>query len=82
MQKISKIWVEMKDAEEVYRRLLDIFPGDYVLSMGLLRLLKRTGHSQAALDIARRLEIEYPLEQQVYFALSEIYKSLESRPCN
>ena len=65
-----------EDAEEVYRRLLDIFPGDYVLSMGLLRLLKRTGHSQAALDIARRLEIEYPLEQEVYFALSEIYKSL------
>ena len=65
-----------EEAEEVYRRLLDIFPGDYVLSMGLLRLLKRNGHSQAALDIARRLEIEYPLEQEVYFALSEIYKSL------
>jgi predicted Zn-dependent protease len=65
-----------EEAEEVYRRLLDIFPGDYVLSVGLLRLLKRSGRSQAALDIARRLEIEYPREQEVYFVLSEIYQSL------
>jgi predicted Zn-dependent protease len=65
-----------EEAEEVYRRLLDIFPDDYVLSMGLLRLLKRKGRSQAALDIARRLEIEYPREQEVYFVLSEIYQSL------
>jgi predicted Zn-dependent protease len=35
------------------------------------------GRSQEALDIARRLEFEFPLEQQVYFALSEIYKSLQ-----
>jgi predicted Zn-dependent protease len=66
-----------KEAEGVYRRLLDIFPGDYVLSMGLLRLLNRTGRSQAALEIARRLEFEYPREQQVYFVLSEIYRSLQ-----
>jgi predicted Zn-dependent protease len=65
-----------EEAEGVYRRLLDIFPGDYVLSMGLLRVLKRNGRSQAALAIARRLEIEYPREQEVYFVLSEIYKSL------
>ena len=64
------------EAEEVYRHLLDIFPDDYVLSMGLLRLLNRSGRSQAALDIARRLEFEYPREQEVYFVLSEIYKSL------
>ena len=64
------------EAEEVYRRLLDIFPDDYVLSMGLLRLLNRSGRSQAALDIARRLEFEYPDERQIYFILSEIYTSL------
>jgi predicted Zn-dependent protease len=66
-----------EEAEEVYRRLLDIFPDDYVLSIGLLRVLKRNGRQQAALDIARRLEVEYPREQEVYFALSEIYKSLQ-----
>jgi predicted Zn-dependent protease len=65
-----------EEAEGVYRRLLDIFPGDYVLSMALLRVLKRNGRWQAALDIARRLEIEYPREREVYFILSEIYKSL------
>jgi len=65
------------EAETVYRHLLDIFPGDYVLSMELLRLLNRVGRPQAALDIARRLEFEYPRQQQVYFALSEIYKSLK-----
>jgi predicted Zn-dependent protease len=45
--------------------------------MELLRLLNRVGRPQAALDIARRLEFEYPRQQQVYFALSEIYKSLK-----
>ena len=65
------------EAEEIYRHLMDIFPGDYVLSMRLLRLLVRAGRPQEALDIARRLEFEFPLEQQVYFVLSEIYKSLQ-----
>ena len=65
------------EAEKIYRHLLNIFPSDYVLSMRLLRLLNRVGRSQEALDIARQLEFEYPLEQQVYFALSEIYKSLQ-----
>ncbi len=65
------------DAELVYRRLLDIFPGDYVLSMRLLRLLKLAGQNQSALVIARRLEIEYPDNQQVYFELSEIYQSMQ-----
>ena len=65
------------EAEKIYRHLMDIFPGDYVLSMRLLRLLVRVGRSQEALDIARRLEFEFPLEQQVYFVLSEIYKSLQ-----
>jgi predicted Zn-dependent protease len=64
------------EAELVYRRLLDIFPGDYVLSMRLLALLKLAGRYQSALVIARRLEIEFPENQQVYFELSEIYRSL------
>lgn len=65
------------EAELVYRRLLDIFPGDYVLSMRLLRLLKQEGRYQAALLLARQLEIDYPEHQQVYFELSEIYGSLD-----
>ena len=65
------------EAELVYRRLLDIFPGDYVLSMRLLRLLKLVGQNQSALVIARRLENRFPEDQQVYFELSEIYRALE-----
>jgi predicted Zn-dependent protease len=65
------------EAELVYRRLLDIFPGDYVLSMRLVRLLKLVGRPQSALVIARGLENEYPEKQQVYFELSEIYQSLQ-----
>ena len=64
-------------AELVYRRQLDIFPGDYVLSLRLLRLLKRNGHNQAALLLARKLENRYPERQQVYFELSEIYQALQ-----
>jgi predicted Zn-dependent protease len=65
------------EAEKIYRHLLDIFPGDYVLSMRLLSLLNRVGQPQEALDIARRVEFENPGEQQVYFVLSEIYRSLK-----
>lgn len=65
------------DAELVYRRLLDIFPGDYVLSLRLLRLLKLAGQNQAALLLARKLENRYPERQQVYFELSEIYQALK-----
>jgi len=65
------------EAELVYRRLLDIFPGDYVLSVRLLHLLIASDRNQSALKIARRLEIEFPRETQIYFLLSEIYKSLQ-----
>ena len=65
------------EAESVYRRLLDIFPGDYVLSMHLLRLLKLAGQNESALVIARQLENRFPENQQVYFELSEIYESLQ-----
>ena len=65
------------EAELVYRRLLDIFPGDYVLSMRLLRLLRQSGRDQSALVIARGLENQFPDDKQVYFELSEIYRSLQ-----
>jgi predicted Zn-dependent protease len=58
------------EAELVYRRLLDIFPGDYVLSMRLVQVLKLGGHNQSALMIARTLENEHPNDKQVYFELS------------
>jgi predicted Zn-dependent protease len=66
-----------EQAELVYRRLLDIFPGDYVLSMRLLKLLKQGGRNRSALVIARDLENRFPQNQQIYFELSEIYLSLK-----
>lgn len=65
------------EAELVYRRLLDIFPGDFVLSMRLLNLLKDSGRNQSALVIARDLENRYPEQKQIYFDLSEIYTALQ-----
>ena len=65
------------EAELIYRRLLDIFPGDYVLSVRLLGLLVDNGRNQSALLIARRLEIRYPQESQIYVLLSRIYEALE-----
>jgi len=67
------------DAERVYRHLLDIFPGDFILSMRLLNLLNGEGRHEEALLIARRLEIDYPKQPQVYFALSGTYDAL-NRP--
>jgi predicted Zn-dependent protease len=68
---------EEAQAELVYRRLLDIFPGDYILSMRLLRLLKLAGRNQSALVIARGIENRFPEDRQIYFELSEIYQSLQ-----
>ena len=65
------------EAEQVYRHLLKIFPGDYVISMRLVSLLNEVGRHEQALEIARQLEIEYPREQRIYFVLSEIYRSLQ-----
>ena len=64
------------EAELVYRRLLDIFPGDYALSMRLMQLYKRQGKGEAALKLARELEVRFPEDQQVFFELSEIYEIL------
>lgn len=67
---------QKQEAERVYRRLLNIFPGDYALSMRLMQLYKRQGQGQEALKIARDLEIRFPEDQQVYFELSEVYEIL------
>ncbi len=64
------------EAELVYRRLLDIFPGDYVLSIRLLRLLKLEGRYQSSLLLARTLENRYPERPEIYFELSDLYDSL------
>lgn len=64
------------EAERVYRRLLNIFPGDYALSMRLMQLYKRQGQGEEALKIARDLEIRFPEDQQIYFELSEVYEIL------
>ncbi len=65
------------EAELVYRRLLDIFPGDYVLSIRLLRLLKLEGRYQSSLLLARTLENRYPERPEIYFELSDLYGSLD-----
>lgn len=65
------------EAELVYRRLLDIFPGDYVLSIRLLRLLKLKGRYQSSLSLARTLENRFPNRPEIYFELSELYESLK-----
>ncbi len=65
------------EAELVYRRLLDIFPGDYVLSIRLLRLLKLEGRYQSSLLLARALENRFPERPEIYFELSELYESLQ-----
>jgi len=68
-----------EEAERVYRHLLAIYPGDYILSMRLLNVLNTEGRYQDALQIGRRMEIDYPRRPQVYYALSYIYGSL-NRP--
>ncbi len=65
------------EAELVYRRLLDIFPGDYVLSIRLLRLLKLEGRYQSSLLLARALENRFPDRPEIYFELSDLYDSLD-----
>ncbi|MDJ0779676.1 MAG: M48 family metalloprotease [Gammaproteobacteria bacterium] len=68
---------QIDEAELVYRRLLDIFPGDYVLSIRLLRLLKLKGRYQSALSLARELENRFPQRPEIYFELSDLYESLQ-----
>lgn len=64
------------EAEQVYRKLLNIFPDDLAISVQLVELLKRTRSFESALEIARSMEIEYPELHLVYAQLTEIYIAL------
>ena len=68
---------EYKEAEGVYRRLLEIFPDDFIVSRNLMRLLKTTGQYDAALVIGRKMEDRYPADKAVFFELVEIYEELD-----
>jgi len=64
-------------AERVYRRLLEIFPDEFALSLRLIRLLKSEGEFESALVIARRLERGNSDNKSVYIELAEIYQKLK-----
>ncbi|MCP4488234.1 MAG: M48 family metalloprotease [Gammaproteobacteria bacterium] len=64
------------EAEEVYRQLLRIYPNDFIVSLSLMRVLKKADRFDDALLIARRLEVGYPLKKAVFFELVEIYQQL------
>ena len=64
------------EAERVYRKLLEIFPGEFALSLRLLRLLKSAGEFESALAIARRLERSNSDDKTIYIELAEIYQKL------
>jgi len=66
-----------QEAEIVYRKLLDIFPNDFVVSLRLMELLKNTQQYQAALTIARSMENYYPLNKTVYVELAELYQLMK-----
>ncbi|MEE8365250.1 MAG: M48 family metalloprotease [Gammaproteobacteria bacterium] len=65
-----------EDAEKIYRQMLEIYPGDYVLSLRLARFLRTSEQYTAALEIARPLEINHPRKQAVFYELTEIYQRL------
>ena len=65
------------EAETVYRKLLDIFPDDFAVSMQLVQLLKSTKRYEDALAITRIMESQHPDIADVYARLSEIYRALE-----
>jgi predicted Zn-dependent protease len=66
-----------EQAEQVYRKLLEIYPDQLSLSLRLVRLLKTQGKYEAALVIARRLETRFPYERGIYKDLADIYDQLD-----
>jgi len=68
---------QLDEARQVYRKLLEIFPDEFALSLRFIRLLKSAGDFDSALVIARRLEKRFPGEKRVYKELSEIYNKLQ-----
>ena len=65
------------EAEQIYRKLLEIYPDQLSLSLRLIKLLKSFDEYESALLIARRLENRFPYQQAVYRNLSDIYDHLE-----
>jgi predicted Zn-dependent protease len=65
------------EAEQVYRKLLNIFPDDLAISLQLVELLKSTNRYESALKIARRMESRYPDLHVVYAQLTKIYIGLK-----
>ncbi len=68
---------QLDEARQVYRKLLEIFPDEFALSLRFIRLLKSAGDFDSALVIARRLENRFPGEKRIYKELSEIYNELQ-----
>jgi predicted Zn-dependent protease len=64
------------EAEQVYRKLLNLFPDDLAISLQLLGLLKTTEQFEPALEIARKLESRYSKLPVVYAQLTDIYQGL------
>ena len=66
-----------EEAEQVYRKLLEIYPDQLSLSLRLIKLLISAGEFESALVIARRLEKRFPYERSIYKDLADIYDHLE-----
>jgi predicted Zn-dependent protease len=65
-----------EEAEQVYRKLLNLFPGDLAVSLQLLDLLKNREQYGPALEIARTMERQYSELPALYAQLTEIYMGL------
>jgi len=66
-----------EEAEQVYRKLLEIYPDQLSLSLRLTKLLISSDEFESALVIARRLEKRFPYERSIYKDLANIYGHLE-----
>lgn len=64
------------EAEQVYRKLLNLFPNDLAISLQLLELLKGREQYEPALEIARAMQSRYSELPVVYAQLTEIYMGL------
>ena len=66
-----------EEAIDVYQKLLTIYPGQYYLSVRMIRALQQTGDYDRALVLARDQEKLRPNNRTVLFALSSIYEALD-----
>lgn len=68
---------QSEEAEQVYRKLLEIYPDQLSLSLRLVKLLISSDEFESALVIARRLEKRFPYERSIYKDLANIYDHLQ-----